>query len=242
MSGMIRVTREQAIVRLVLDRPTHGNQLHLEGLKELAGAVREASRDEAVKAIVLSGEGEDFCLGRDPGPGAAVRPSAMQMRQRVLAPILDAYAAIRDAEIPVIAAVHGRAFGFGCAIASACDIVIAADNARFKLPEMEKDLPPTLAISALLGKVAPKTIAYLVYSLDEIDAARAMSVGIVSHAVPRGSLSATVERLAATIGERSRPACSAVKEYLRAAPLMEPRGAADFAGNLLANVLSSQGG
>jgi enoyl-CoA hydratase/carnithine racemase len=142
--------------------------------------------------------------------------------------------------VPVIALVQGPALGFGCAIASACDVVIASDRARFSLPEMHTNLPPTLAISAHLRRVAPKMTAYLVLSQDEIDARRAADTGLVSLVVPHAELEQALGKLTATIASRLPTALRAVKEYLRSAPYMEARGAADFGGNLLAGVLASQ--
>ena len=75
-------------------------------------------------------------------------------------------------------------------MATAADITIAADGATFKLPEMTHNLPPTLAISALMTKVPRKAIAWLVYTLAEIDAKTALSLGIVSSVVPKAQLDA----------------------------------------------------
>jgi enoyl-CoA hydratase/carnithine racemase len=163
------------------------------------------------------------------------------MRTNVCEPILDVYEAMSSAHQPIVGVVQGVAFGFGCAIASACDITIAHDTARFKLPEMERDLPPTLAISALLPKVGRKPVAWMVYSMDELDAAAAQQIGIVSKVAPSAQVEAEVAKLLATMTARTPEALVAVKDFLRAAPHMEPRGMADYGANLLAAVLSSAG-
>ncbi len=107
------------------------------------------------------------------------------MRDQILQPILDVYDALNNVPQPVVCAVQGAALGFGCAMATAADITIAAEGATFKLPEMTHNLPPTLAISALMTKVPRKAIAWLVYTLAEIDAKTALSLGIVSAVVPK---------------------------------------------------------
>jgi enoyl-CoA hydratase len=163
----------------------------------------------------------------------------MAMRANVCEPILQIYDAIAEAPQPVVCAVQGIAHGFGCAMATACDLTIAADNARFKLPEMEKDLPPSLAISAMLARVPRKAITWMVYSMEEIDAVMAQQLGIVSTVVPE--LDGALSKLLATMTARSPAALIAVKDYLRSAEHMDPRGARDYAGNLLASVLSSAG-
>ncbi len=240
MSDLILADASSAAgTTLTINRPEHGNQLTLDMIRSLTAYVRASAARPGARYVLIRGAGADFSHGRDPGAPPAARPSAMQIRDGVTQPILDFYAAVREAKVPVLAAVRGAAFGFGCAVASCCDVVIAADDARFRLPEMEKNLPPTLAISATLQRVAPKTVAYLVLSLEEIDADTALKAGIVSIVVPLAGLDAAIERLIATLATRSPMAVRAVKQYLRTAPYMEPQGAADFAGSLLAAVLAS---
>src|SRR5262249_39783352 len=129
----------------------------------------------------------------------------------------------------------------GSAIASVCDITVAHDTARFKLPEMEKDLPPTLAMSALVPKVSRRAIAWMVYSMAELDAAAAQQIGIVSTVAPSGQVEGAVAKLLGTMPARTPEALVAVRDFLRSAPHMEPRGMADYGANLLAAVLSSAG-
>jgi enoyl-CoA hydratase len=237
--SIVKSAREGAVVTVTLDRPSEGNLLPADGLRELAAAFRAASATDA-KVIVLRGNGEDFCRGRDPKGGPS-SPTAMKMRANVCEPILDAYEAMSSAHQPIVGVVQGAAHGFGCAIASACDITIAHDTARFKLPEMEKDLPPTLAMSAVLPRVPRKVLAWMVYSMDELDAHAAHHFGIVSKVAAETMVEWEVEKLLGTMTARSPEALVAVKDFLRSAPHMEPRGMADYGANLLAAVLSSAG-
>jgi enoyl-CoA hydratase len=233
----INSKRVDDVATINLDGPDEGNMLSVENLRQLAAAIRQAGATD-IKVIAVVASGPDFCRGRAPG---AASPTAMKMRANVCEPILDVYDAIANVRQPIIAIVHGRAHGFGAALAGACDITIAVENARFRLPEMEKDLPPTLAISALMPRVHRKALTYMVYSMEEIDAQTALQIGLVSKVVRADEIAVTIERLAATMEARSREALFAVKEYFRVAPQMEPRGAADYGANLLAAVLSSAG-
>jgi enoyl-CoA hydratase/carnithine racemase len=239
MTYVIQTSRDGAVAGITIDRAAEGNLLTIEMVREMTAAFRAAARSDA-KVILLRTTGADFCRGRD-NTGVPPSPTALKMRANVCEPILDAYDAIANAPQPVICAVQGAAHGFGCAIAGACDISIAADIARFKLPEMEKNLPPTLAISALMPRTPRKALTWMVYSMDELDASTALQVGIVSAVVPAAQLDGTVSKLLATMTSRSVEALVAVKDFFRSASLMEPRGVADYAGNLLASVLSSAG-
>jgi enoyl-CoA hydratase len=237
MSDLIRSGREGDVATVTINRPNEGNVLSVDMLRELARSIRTVAVGDA-KVIVLRSAGRDFCLGRE-GGGAAPLPTALKLRANVLEPILDAYDAIANAPQPVVAAVQGAAHGFGCAMAGACDVSIAADNARFKLPEMEKNLPPTLAISALMARVPRKALTWMVYTMEEVDAQSALQLGIVSAVVPAAQLDAAVQKLLAGMTSRSTDALVAVKDFFRTAPFMEPRGVAAYGGTLLASVLTS---
>ena len=182
MSDVIRMSRDGAVAAITIDRPAEGNVLTTDMLRALTATIRAAAASDA-KVIALRSTGADFCRGRD-GKGGPTNPTALVMRDQVLQPILDVYDALNGAPQPVVCAVQGAAYGFGCATAAACDVTIAADVAKFRLPEMSHDLPPTLAISALMPKVPRKALAYMVYAMPELDAATALQLGIVSAVVP----------------------------------------------------------
>ena len=92
-----------------------------------------------------------------------------------------------------------------------------------------------------MPKVPRKALAYMVYAMPEIDAGTALALGIVSAVVPRDKLDAAFAETLATMTARSSAALVAVKDYLRSAPMMEPRGAAAYGVALLSGVLTSAG-
>ena len=226
--------RQGSLQVFTIERESEGNQLTLGMISALAGAIRVAGQQD-ISAILIRSQGSDFSLGRDTRPAAPVAAAgaataaaaapatALSMRSGMTSPILDVYDAIAGAAVPVIARVQGRALGFGCALATACDITIAADVARFQLPELEKNLPPTLAVSAMMARVPRKALTWMVYSMQQIDAQAALSLGIVSQVVPLAQLDAACDQIAAGLAQRSRPALVAVKDYFRSAPGMDAR-------------------
>jgi enoyl-CoA hydratase len=239
MSDAIRSGRDGAVATITIDRPAEGNLLTLDMLLALTAAIHAAGATDA-KVIALRTTGADFCRGRDPKGGPA-NPTALVLRDKVLQPILDVYDALNGVPQPVVCAVQGAALGFGCAMATACDVTIAAEGATFRLPEMTHNLPPTLAISALMPKVPRKAIAWMVYAMPVIDARTALGLGIVSAVVPAAQLDATFAETLSGMTSRTAPALAAVKDYLRNAPMMEPRGAAAYGVALLSGVLASAG-
>lgn len=237
MSDIIESMRHGAVSTITVNRAEKGNLLTVDHVRRLSAAIQAAGASEA-KVILLRTDGPDFCRGRDP-QGGQISATAMAIRRDVIGPILGVYDAIAEVPQPVICAVQGAAFGFGCALAAACDVTIAGDTARFRLPEMEKDLPPTLAISAMMNRVPRKALTWMVYSMQEINAETALQIGIVSSVVPTSQLGSVSDKLVADLTERSREALLAIKEYSNRAQGMAPRAAADYAGSLLATVLSS---
>ncbi len=241
MSDVLKMEITGRIGRLTISRPERGNMLTLDMLNQLSSRVSDLGRNQDVNAIVLRTAGPDFCLGRDPESAPEHTPrTAVEMRTALAAPILGFYQAVRQAEIPVVAAIQGRAAGFGCAAAAVCDVAVAADDAEFSLPEMTHNLPPTAAMSAHADRTVPKAVAWMVYASEPIDARRALAAGIVSEVVPAERLVERTEMVLEVIAGRDRTSLATCKTYLANARLMDVDTASDYAANLLALVMSSR--
>src|SRR4029078_8024295 len=136
------------------------------------------------RLILFRGAGEDFCLGREamgqaqPGPA----PEAYAVLGRAET-IFNLYGAVRNAKVPIIGIVQGRAVGLGCALAVLCDITIASEKARFSFPETAHRIMPTIAFSALVDRVPRKAATFMMYSAQEIDAQKALTFGIAVRVV-----------------------------------------------------------
>lgn len=243
MSG-INVTTANGACRIELNRPDCGNLVTADMVVELTGALRSVAGD--VKLIVIAGKGADFCKGRDyqsaPESAGASKaaPSALEIRERMTGPMMTLYTTLRDAPVATLSVVQGAAYGFGCALAGACDMTIAADSARFRLPEMGRGLPPTLAMSALWDRVSPRAIGYMVYSTAELTAQDASRIDLVHAVVPDAELAARVAALVETICRQPLDAIRSVKEYLKLAPSMPATARGGLGASLFAGVLSSR--
>jgi enoyl-CoA hydratase len=241
MADGYSVKQDGAIVRATLTRPEAGNMITLGMARDIAADIAKAGADPSVHAIVIRGEGDDFCKGRDPAGAPEGKPTtAVEMKDALIEPLLGVYRAVREAEVPVITGVQGLANGLGCGITAISDITIAADNARFATPEMRANLPPTLAMLAHLGRVPPKSLLHMVYSTDTIDAQRAVSIGLVSEIVPAAELDNAVEGLLEKLANYERASVVTCKSYLREAQNTPYNTANDLAGNMLSVVLSSR--
>jgi enoyl-CoA hydratase/carnithine racemase len=237
------VKTQGGIAQLTIARADMGNRLDVPALLALTAHLIELGKDPQVKVIHLRGDGKDFCLGRKvPEQTSGVvqaRKTAMEVRTELVDPILGLYAAIRNIAVPTLATVSGSAFGLGCVLAARCDVTLADEDARFSLPELRSNIPPTLAMSGLLDAVSAKTLAHLVYSTSEISAHEALALGLVSHVTPRGELDAFAQQYLEGMASRTRVALSGVKEFLNASG-HETQNASRYGANLLAAILSSQ--
>jgi enoyl-CoA hydratase/carnithine racemase len=228
------VRHEGAVARIDLGRPEEGNMLTRAMVSDLSVLVTRLGADPSVNVVALEGRGTCFCKGRDGRGENAAGMSALDMKNKLYGPILGAYAAMAACPVPVVALAHGDAIGFGCALAGSCDITLASDVARFALPEIEHNIPPTLAISGVMRNVPPKALSYLVYSAEHIDATEAQRLGFVSAVFPAASFAERTSAFLAKLAGRPRIVLETIKRYQAKAPGLSPDMAADFAGSIMA--------
>jgi len=219
MTDAVRVSlAADDMLEITLAAPEHGNALD----GAMADAMLKAIRDlpETAKGIVLAAEGADFCAGRRGGAprDASVKLTAIDIRKRIIEPILDLYQAMRNAPVPIFAAVQGRAAGVGAALAGLADVAIAAEDAQFTIPEMNHDIAPTLVMTALVERIPRNHLARMVITRDPIDGRMAQTLGLVSIVVPAARLPEELARVRKQAASASAPTIRAVKAFLTAAP------------------------
>ena len=236
MAAHLIVEDTEPFLRITLNRPGRGNVVTPRMMLDLPEAIGAAGPRH--KAVVLCGAGPDFCLGREPKPIPGGRTdTAFNAHAAVMAPILAVYRAARQCPVPLIAAVQGRAHGFGCGLVGMCDIALAADDAQFALPEMAKGIPPTLVMCAL-ADVNRKTLLDMVYSCERVDAATALSAGIVSRLAPAGELEAVVDALLDRLQGYDAAQIRFIKGFAGRLGHVDPETLADLAGYTLANAFT----
>jgi enoyl-CoA hydratase/carnithine racemase len=237
MPKEILTKQDGPVLRITLNAPKRGNAVTDANVRELTRLIRRAPKKSDI--VVLRGAGQEFCVGRA-GMGARppVEPTAYT-RRKFSDVVFDAYGAMRNCPIPIVCVVQGGAYGFGCAIAAACDITIASDKAKFSVPEMAHQIMPTMVMSSFVDRVPRKAMAYLVYSQFAVSPERALSYGIVSDVVPAARLDAHVQNLLAAMLKAPRISLASAKEYIRSAPDMPIAGAIEYARNLHATINSA---
>ncbi len=187
MSDCIVDTQDGVMV-IRLNRPEKMNAMGGTLVPELNEALEQGRRDDRVRAFVVTGEGRGFCAGADLGAMASRQPDPDSVRFNALDPIGDAGRTIQNvyyADKPVIAAVNGVAVGAGFGLATAMDIRIASEEARFGTIFIKRALSPDFGLSWFLPRlVGQERAAELFYTGRMVDAAEALELGIVSKVVP----------------------------------------------------------
>jgi enoyl-CoA hydratase len=189
--GLVLRERTSWGVRLTLNRPDKLNALSA-GLRDaLSEAVAEAADDDATRVIVIQGAGRAFCSGYDL---SEEQPDSAWGWREVLGKDVAATLAIFHCPKPVIAQVHGYAVAGGLELAMACDLVVAAEDARLGEPEIRfGSAPVTLLMPFIVGQ---KKTRELLLTGDLIDGTEAARIGLVNRAVPADRLAGEVDQLA----------------------------------------------
>ncbi|MFE0512340.1 enoyl-CoA hydratase/isomerase family protein [Streptomyces sp. NPDC058964] len=203
---------------ITLDRPEALNALSPVMRERLVALLSDASADPDVRAVVLTGTGRGFCAGADLRGGAATAervPGDVARTLRLGAQRL--VAAVLDCEKPVIAAVNGTAAGLGAHLALACDLVLAAESARFIEVFVRRGLVPDGGGAYLLPRlIGPQRAKELMLFGDALPAADAERLGLVNRVVPDGQLDKTAREWAARLAAGPTRALALTKQLVNA--------------------------
>jgi enoyl-CoA hydratase/carnithine racemase len=198
------------VATLTLNRPQHYNALSLSLLTELQAAVDAIARDEKVRVVVIAGAGKAFCAGHDLKEMRAHHDRAFikDVFERCSRLMLN----LTRLPQPVIARAHGIVAAAGCQLVAQCDLAIAAADARFATSGINVGLFCATPSVALARNVPRKRAMEMLMTGEFIDAATALSYGLVNRAVPMDQLDAEVDRLAQAIIAKTPVAVAAGKK------------------------------
>ncbi|WP_327306156.1 enoyl-CoA hydratase-related protein [Streptomyces sp. NBC_01298] len=213
---------ESGVSWITLNRPEAMNAVNRDLRERVIGLLAEASADPCVRAVVITATGKGFCAGADlrPAPGAPATPAervvgdvARMIRlgaQRLITAVL-------DCEKPVIAAVNGTAAGLGAHLALACDLVIAAEPARFIEVFVRRGLVPDAGGAYLLPRlIGPQKAKELMFFGDAVPAAEAERLGLVNKVVPAEALEETAREWAERLAQGPTRALALTKQLVNA--------------------------
>jgi enoyl-CoA hydratase/carnithine racemase len=215
----LRVSADGAVGGLVLDRPDKLNAMSRGMLQELVDAAHFFDAERDVKVVVIRGEGRAFSAGADLSAMGSGERDDVDLGRRMA----EAIGAMRAM---TIAAVHGHCVGGAVVLATACDLRVASEDARFSIPEVDLGIPLTWSgIPRLVRELGPAVTKELVLTCRPFDAAEAKALRFVNRIVPRAQLDAEVAALAAKLASQPAYALELTKRHVNA--VAEEAGATD---------------
>lgn len=213
----VRVDRDAGIGTVYVDRPEAMNSVNTAVVEELAAAMSELQDEDAIGAIILTGEGDDAFIG-----GGDIREfkdmSGLEWKTEFRRAISDLERAIEERGTPVVAAVNGVALGGGTEIAMLCDVILAAETATFGLPESGLGIIPgaggTQRLTHLVGYLKAKE---MILTGRHVPAREAHEIGLATEVVPDEEFDSRVDELAATLERGSATAQAFAKQAVNQA-------------------------
>lgn len=181
------------VMTITLNRPQAKNAVNKAVAEAVAAAIDELDGNDAIRVAIITGAGGTFCAGMD--LKAFVSGEMPMLEGRGFAGLVEA-----PPKKPLIAAVEGFALAGGLEVMITCDLVVAADNARFGIPEVKRGLAAAAGgLVRLPRQIPPRVAMEMALTGDFIDAAKAADIGLVNRIVPQGSALEAARELAATI-------------------------------------------
>lgn len=232
-TGRIGLRTDGAVRWLVFDRPARHNALSLGMVEAALAAVRAFCADDELRVLVLTGGGDRaFVSGADLAEFAKERDTAGAER-RFSTLSAELFEAVAECPKPTVAMIHGYCFGGGVALAAACDLRYAADDARFSVPAARLGLAWSLSFAKwVVDLVGPSAAREILYTGRRYDSAEAERLGLVDRVYPKPALDAEVARIAETISRNAPLSIRAAKQtirYLLSDPADRDRSACDAA-------------
>ena len=202
------------VARISLNRPEKRNALDDEMIAELRHAIAESALDPTVRVALLTGAGSDFCSGADLEAlqriaGATVMENVADARR-----LADLFLEMRRCPRPIVAAVSGRALAGGCGVATAADIILAAESAQFGYPEIKIGFVPAMVMAILRRSVSEKRAFELLTSGEIISARTALEIGMINRVFADATFDSQVQSYAMQLASRSTSALALTKSLL----------------------------
>jgi methylglutaconyl-CoA hydratase len=217
---------------LTLNNPRKRNPLSTAVVIELADLLRQCDADERIGAVVLTGAGESFCAGADLQEFLHSIDAGSMEHWTSGAPWDDLFRLVPAMAKPVLASVRGHALAGGCGLVALCDMAVAADNATFGTPEINIGLFPLFIFPALIRAVGRRHALDLCLTGRSINAAEALSMGLVNRVAPEPKLEEATLSLASELAAKPPQSMRLGKHALHRMAELDYEAGLDFARSI----------
>ncbi|HET6577090.1 MAG TPA: enoyl-CoA hydratase-related protein [Gemmatimonadales bacterium] len=208
----LRISLEDGVLGLTLDRPAKRNALNAALIEALHSALERADLDAEVRVVVLRGAGRDFCAGADLEELLASADLEPGQNEAAALRLGTLFTRIRSLPKPVLAAVHGRALAGGAGLVTACDLAVAGAGAQIGYPEIQRGFVPAMVMTLLRRAAGEKAALDLVLTGRVLGATEAREVGLLARVVPDAELNREVAALAGALVRSSASALALTKQ------------------------------
>lgn len=212
MSPPLLETRNAGVLTLTLNRPAKRNALSADVIDHLHQSLERADLDADVRVVLLRGAGKDFCAGADLDELLASADRSVDDNEAAALRLGAVFQRMRELPKPVMAMVQGRALAGGAGLATACDLVVAAQGSQFGYPEIQRGFVPAMVMALLRRSVGEKVALDLVLTGRIVGADEAKSIGLVGRVVADGDLEDEANALAAELVRASASALAFTKQ------------------------------
>ncbi len=202
---------DKSVARITLNRPEKRNALDNEMIAEIRRALAERAIDEAVRVVLITGAGNDFCAGADLAAIEQLSHGTVMENVADARHLGDLFLEMRRHPRPILAAVRGRALAGGCGIATAADIVLAAESAQFGYPEIKIGFVPAMVMAILRRSVSEKRALELLATGEIIPARTALEIGMINRVFADATFDHEVQSYAEKFATRSSSALALTK-------------------------------
>lgn len=229
MSELVIVEKRGAVQWISINRPDRRNALNEEVVRSIGRGVAAAVADAEVRAIVLTGIGEQaFCAGADLQKNAQGGAFAVDF-SKPKHYIVDLFKALQECPLPLIARVNGHALAGGFGLLCGCDMAIGVDSARFGTPESKIGVTPMMILPYMLRVLPHRKLMEMCITGEQFSAADMLEMGVLNYVVPREELDAKLDWLLARVIDKSPTAVKLGKQAFNAMRDMSLRESLEYA-------------
>jgi len=203
------------VASLTLDQPQSGNALSIPMMRAFRSALEKAAKSPGVDMVALRATGRHFCSGADLQWIKSIVTGDEALWREGMQQLLGLLADLQGMDKPLLAAVHGSVIGAGVSLLCLCDVVVATDTMRWRLPEVALGMVPTAVMPALRYRLSPAVVRQLLLEPDQWSAAQAQSMGLVSEVTSAVELEAALQARLAKMRALPGTTLSQTKRLLR---------------------------
>ena len=180
MSDRVLVQIAGGVLTATLNRPDKRNAIDTAMIDAMLATLERADLESAVRVVAIRGAGREFCAGMDLNELLASADHTLEQNRLAAAHFAQVFVQMRKLPKPIVALVHGRALAGGCGLATACDLVLAAESAQFGYPEVQRGFVPAIVMTMLRRTVSEKIAFDLATTGRLLDGTEAAALGLAS--------------------------------------------------------------